>query len=128
MRIIYTRYGSLTQLENVLMTCESVSRKLMIPVSTVGFVVSQYERRGYSFDSLARPKGRFTRISNEVKQRLLSPAVLNAWVAFSLTERVEIIERHWGLKLSRSSLRNFYKANGVSYSHGQQVYRAALKN
>ena len=32
------------------MTCEEVNRKLMIPNSTVGFVVSQYERRGYDFD------------------------------------------------------------------------------
>ena len=59
----------------------------MIPHSTVGFVVSQYERRGY-----------------------------DAWVAFSLTERSEIVHRHWGVKISRSSLRNLYRANGVYYS------------
>ena len=116
MRIIYTRYGSLTRLDNVLMTCEEVSRKLMIPNSTVGFVVSQYERRGCDFDRLARPKGQFSRISGQLKQRLLAPALLNAWVAFSLTERSEIVHRHWGVKISRSSLRNLYRANGVYYS------------
>ena len=57
MRIIYTRYGSLTRLDNVLMTCEEVSRKLMIPTSTVGFVVSQYERRGCDFDDWRGPGG-----------------------------------------------------------------------
>ena len=88
----------------------------MIPHSTVGFVVSQYESRGYDFDRLARPKGQFSRISGQLKQRLLAPALLNAWVAFSLTERSEIVHRHWGVKISRSSLRNLYRANGVYYS------------
>ena len=53
---------------------------------------------------------------------------MNAWVAFSLTERAEIIQRHWGVKISRSSLRNLYIANGIFYRHSQQIYRAALKN
>ena len=62
-----------------------------------------------------------------LKRILLNKKLLQQWGPFSMSERVEIIEKVWGYKTNRSFLTRFYKANNVRYLRAKEVYRRSLR-
>ena len=128
-RIIYSRFGSETDFSHHRMTCLEISRKLLIPLSTVGFTLVQFERRGRRLDAFERPlDNRFRNIPEPVRQQLVARELLQEWAPFNLRERVAIIERVYAVKISTFTLHKFYRANDIRFKAKQQVYKSALLN
>ena len=97
LRIIYMRWGKLlgftdedrTDLaRSKLPRTKDIAKKLYLPLATVGWVVSQFERRGFDLDAFSQPSRKFSTIPLDVQEALKSQWLLQAWHMFSLEQRV----------------------------------------
>ena len=127
-RIIYKRFGSLTDIGPPIRGYAEIGRLLRIPSWTVRQVVLRFLERGSRIDRLAAdPRRRFKMLSEELQQTLLSKPLLLKWAAYSLLERVHTIKREWNVSLAANSLFHFYKEHNVAWAAAKTVYRKAIE-
>ena len=125
--IIFTYYGSLTRFTEPVMTKAEVAKKLRIAPSTVSLNIRRFIGGGHSFEAMQAKKQSFLRVPARLKRTLLSRRLLQEWGAFSMPERVDIIERVWDYETNVSFLSRFYKAHGIKYRRIKEVYSRALR-
>ena len=128
-RIVFQRYGSLTDFRHAVMYIKAVARLLRIPRSTVQNCLRKFVDGGSTLSVFVRPARQFLVIQPRLKRVLLHKATLQQWAPFSIRERLEIIRILYREKMSYATLRSFYKAHKVSYVCGKTaVYRTYLTN
>ena len=66
-------------------------------------------------------------MSARLKSKLLDEKTLDDWKAFSVSERLRIIQRVYNFKMSSFLLIGFYKAHNVRYLTSKQVYKTYLR-
>ena len=124
-RIIMTSYGSMSIFRRQVRTVRQVSDRLRIPWSTVNRVLQQFAAGGKRVESLLKRKKprHFNCIPDDIKQILLSDAMVEAWAPYSIAERTKLLQSHLQCRISTHTMWRFYKENGVQFRTGQAVYR-----
>ena len=125
--IVFAYYGSLTRFDGPVMSKADVAKKLRMAPSTVSLNIKRFIAGGHSFDAMQAKKKSFTKVPARLKRTLLSTKLLQEWGAFSMPERVQIIERVWDYPTNVSFLARFYKAHGIRYRRVKEVYSRALR-
>ena len=125
-RIIYKRFGSLTDHRHVIRSFAEVGRLLRVHFDTVRKVVNRFLERGAVVENLVNKRDKFTMLSADLREKLLSKPLLLKWAPYSLLERAHIIKGEWDVKISTFTLHRFYRESGVAYTTAKAVYRKAL--
>ena len=105
-------------------TCR-IARRLLIPLSTVGWVCSTFLQRGYQ--GYCRTLTRFRMLAPDVQRLLCSERVLRQWSAFSITQRVQMLKQR-DISISPATLKRFYRSHSIKPRACQLVYKRAMAN
>ena len=75
-RIIYKRFGSLTEVGVPIRSFAEVSRQLTIPAETVRVTVRRFLERGSRIEDIVTRRPRYKMLSEEMRAKLLSKPLL----------------------------------------------------
>ena len=104
-----------------------IGRRLRIGESTVRRFLNKFIQVGCSFERLGhKERGKFKMFPETVRRQLLDDGVLEAWMPFSLKERIQLIERLFHITTSPKTLGQFYREHHVQYKTTKQCYRRAI--
>ena len=80
-------------------------------------MVSRFLANGNLIKSKSNYKrrGNLPKLSDHLVTKLMSKRLLKSWSHLTLVQRVAEIERKFKVSISKDTLRNYYKANDVSY-------------
>ena len=111
--IVFLRYDSLENFNHKVRTVAKISKRLGLPYTTVKSSLDSFVRNGYQWKKSTRRKI----VPENVRKKLLSKSCLEQLAAYSLRERIDIIERDpdLGYKFSLKRLHTFYRENGVKF-------------
>ena len=123
--IVYLRYGQMRDFGAPANKVSDVAEYLRTPWCTVNHVLRKFVAGGHDLAVFARPR-RFAKIDAALGAYLLDPKTLQEWLPHTLVERSRVLKRARGVVVSPTTLRRFYKANGLRYVTGRTVYRAAV--
>ena len=128
-RIIFLRYGSLTNFNQSQLTVSEISRQLRLPWTTVKDFLNRFHRVGSDFEATqANRRHKFMSIPPRLRRALISKKLLQEWAPYSIKERVDMIERVWQFKMSTTQLAKLYRHHLIKYRAAKQVYRYSITN
>ena len=116
-RMIYLRYGSLSDFSQEQMSKCQVARLLRMPPMTVIRNLNQFVRAEFNFTAAFdnRRSTRFNFMSERLKTALVDKRMLQLWAPYSINQRVEIVRNVFQESIGRSTLQRFYAANKITY-------------
>lgn len=127
LQIIYWRFGALDRVDGrAYLSYNQLVQRLRVPYSTLKYVIDKFKRSGFQLSSLERVRGRFRDMPARVKERLLSPALLQKWAPHTIGERVQAIRQAFGHQISKTGLQRFYHAHGVKYRDVKRRFKHCL--
>ena len=75
-RIVFARFGSLTNFDNPVMSKNEISRKYRVPMTTVCRNLASFELNHHNFEAMGARPPRFTFMPDDLKRDLLKPELL----------------------------------------------------
>ena len=105
-----------------------IGKILTVPRHTVRKIVRTFVENGCNFANLGHQRVRFAMFSVRLSRILTNANLLQEWSPFSCKERVQMIERMWGVTTTPKTLAKFYREHQISYKSAKQVYKQAYKN
>ena len=117
------RFGSLHCFDSIKGNVAKISKRVGFPYTTVRSALNRFVQAGNIWkQKLGAPK---KKIPKEVEEKLISAKCLQDMAAYSLRERVIMIERDMGYKMSYNFLHAFYHRNNIKPRQTKWVYRQA---
>jgi transposase len=111
--IVYLRFDSLEDFTRVARSTYKIAAMLKLRPTTVNRIINRYIRNDYKVvDRRTLRTGVY--LPPDVADELASTELLTQWAPYSLSLRVTMIEHKYGIKLSYSALRKFYRDNGIT--------------
>ena len=120
-------FGSTTDFSQPRFSVKEVAQLFRMPISTAAGLLRQFRTSACDlccFNIRCRP--RFKMLAESTKKLLLDPNILQQWSAYSIKERVKLLEERYQTKISKNRLTAFYRENGVRYRQLKKVYRESL--
>ena len=120
-------YGSTTDFSQPRFSVKEAAQLFRMPFSTAAALLRQFAANDcdlFCFKAQSRP--RFKMLTEATKKLLLDPNILQQWSAYSIKERVKLLEERYRTKISKNRLTAFYRENGVRYRQLKKVYRESL--
>ena len=125
-RIILARYGSLEDFSRVRKTLTQIHKRFRVPVCTIHKLLNAFEQRGCNLDLLGRKYERYKMLAPRLQDMLLDERLLQSWIPMTTRERSRAIFDNFGVRISPTHLRRFYREHGVKYQTGKTCFKAAL--
>lgn len=113
---LWLRYGSLTDFNRVQASFADIARRTGVHITTVHSNIKRWHANGNKFSKdVLRAIVRRSKVSLEQERWLCLASTIYEQRFLSLTRRLPVIERKWGLKISRHLLKQIYRRNNISY-------------
>ena len=90
--IVFLRYGSLSNFDNIKLSCGKISKHRRIHVQTIHACLRRFIARDYDIDRMKIVRHQFKNLE-EIKDFLIDHETLKLWSAYSLNERCIIIKK-----------------------------------
>ena len=113
-RIVFARYGSLTDFSAVKMTYPQIERLLMLPRQACLVMIHRFHQRGNDFSLLGSQRVQFSKLL-PIKHYLVSPEIIKLWRPYGTKHRRLLIQRLFGIDVGTETLRRFYHHVGITY-------------
>lgn len=124
-KMVLLRFGSFNRPSPPVLSYRKVAAKIGRSEMSVYRRLKLYEETGQLVGYVRR--GGRPRADTEFEKLLCSRTLLQDWSAFSLEERVSLIEKEFGRKVSKSYIHNVYRRQNIRYRKMQEVKRQAWR-
>lgn len=127
-RIVLLRFGVDVEQQEPIRSYPSIAKLLCLPVSTVYFSIKRFVDRGFKIEmGRKRPTGRFLKLSDEMKQWLLSDDLIYKKYWMSAMQRYIYLKEHFNYTGCYYTILDFYKSQKIRLVKPQKTYAASIE-
>ena len=120
--LVAMRFGSVSDFSRIYNSWSDIGRRLVVNAETVRKAVTRYIANGGRFVQVEN-RGKARKVSQELEDTLCSVEKLDEYRFLSIDERLVRIEDEYGLKISKTTLKSYYKKNDIKMRQPKKVYR-----